>query len=57
MLYIQNNEKRNNNKKNKIMYVPQTESFKNNKNELLCISHQFLRIEQYNASLHKHPGA
>lgn len=31
------------------MYVPQTESFKNNKNELLCISHQFLRIEQYNA--------
>ena len=39
------------------MYVPHTESFKNNKNELLCINHQFLRKEQYNASLDKHPGA
>ena len=39
------------------MYVPHSESFKNNKNELLCINHQFLRIEQYNASLDKHPGA
>ena len=35
------------------MYVPHTESFKNNKNELACISHQFL----YNTSLDKHPGA